>query len=344
MRKYFSLAILILIIVFVGFYLNKNLSIIMETFSTTAANLTGYFFLAAIFVFLAYFFIAKSYQVVFAMNGLKRNAWELNKLNIIGLAVNVIIPTAGLSQAVIYAEDAHKRGESKSVTVNSVLATYISDYTSITLFVLVSLAYLYAIDSVVPHVVIPAVVLVVLTTVVYVLSYFAGKESQNLEKFIVFLAIKIEGVLKFIFRKRFNIHDSIDSLYKNFKNMNKAIIADPKDWIKAIGWASLYHAFAIASIYVILVSLGYQPLVRVIIAAYSVGEAIRIVSPTPSGIGFVEGAMYLVFTSLGVPGPVATTTAIIFRGLVFWIPLGIGTILYQRRKLKEAFSEIVSGD
>jgi len=48
--------------------------------------------------------------------------------------------------------------------------------------------------------------------------------------------------------------------------------------------------------------------------------------------------MYLVFTSLSMPGAVATTATIIYRGLIFWIPLAVGLYIYQQQKIKDIFA------
>jgi len=59
-------------------------------------------------------------------------------------------------------------------------------------------------------------------------------------------------------------------------------------------------------------------------AGFVVGMLFWIVSPTPQGIGFVEGAMVLTFSALGMSRPVALWIALSFRALSFWIPLLCG--------------------
>lgn len=335
MKKFVSPIIFLIIFVLFGFYLKNNLDFILSTFNTTIANMTRYFFVAAALVLLAFYFLSKSYQTVFKMNSLVRSWWNIIKLNFTGRVVNVVIPTAGLSQTIIYAEDARKRGESRTKAVNSVLVTAISDYTSIALFLILSLIYLYAIDSVIPHVVVPAIIFILLTISVYLLAFFAGKESKGLEKFIIFISKKLERSISIFTKRKLSLAEHADKLYKEFKDVNKAIIEDPKDWIIAILYACLQHVLLIFALYFIFISLGITPLIRVLMAGYSVGAVFVVVSPTPSGIGFVEGGMYLVFTNLGIPASIATTAVIIYRGLTFWIPLFIGFILYQRGKIKE---------
>jgi uncharacterized protein (TIRG00374 family) len=193
-------------------------------------------------------------------------------------------------------------------------------------------------------VVIPAIVFILITIFVYALAYFAGKESKGLEKVILYLAKKLEKLVFFFAKKKLNTSAQVVKLYKEFKEVNKAILNDPKDWLLAIFYASLQHVFLIFALYFIFISLGYTPLIRVLMAGYSVGAAFVVVSPTPNGIGFVEGGLYLVFTSLGIPAPIATSAVIIYRGLTFWIPLFFGFIVYQRGKIKEIIKTVDLAD
>jgi uncharacterized protein (TIRG00374 family) len=63
-----------------------------------------------------------------------------------------------------------------------------------------------------------------------------------------------------------------------------------------------------------------------VIAAYSIGLLFVIVSPTPAGLGVVEGMLTLALTTLGVPLGTATVLTLTFRGLTFWLPFVNGFI------------------
>lgn len=336
MKKYFSLFIFIILFIILGFYLKSNLDLIQSTFQITTGHLTRYFFIALSLVVASMFFIIKSYQKVFEMNGISKNPWKLLKLNLSGQAVNVIIPTAGLSHAVVYIEEARKRNESIHRTLNSVIMTYISDYTSICVFLIFSLIYLYFIDyKVVPYVWIPALIFILLTFSVYFLAFYAGKGSVRLEKIIKNIARVVEIPFRKLLKKKNVFQESVEKLYQEFKEVNRSILSDPKDWLLVIFYALLKHFCLIVSLYLILISFGINPPLRVVISAYSVGAALLVVSPTPSGIGFVEGGMYFIFTSLDVSAPIATSTIIIYRSITFWLPLFLGFFFYQRSKLRE---------
>jgi uncharacterized membrane protein YbhN (UPF0104 family) len=51
-----------------------------------------------------------------------------------------------------------------------------------------------------------------------------------------------------------------------------------------------------------------------------------IVSPTPAGIGVVEGALTLGLHSLNVSLGNAALVALAYRGITFWIPLLFGML------------------
>ena len=66
-----------------------------------------------------------------------------------------------------------------------------------------------------------------------------------------------------------------------------------------------------------------------IIGGFSISYLFLIVSPTPSGIGIVEGIMPLALTSLRVPWSQAVIITLAYRGITFWFPLGVGAIAFR---------------
>ena len=72
-----------------------------------------------------------------------------------------------------------------------------------------------------------------------------------------------------------------------------------------------------------------------IIGGFAIAYLFLIVSPTPAGIGIVEGIMPLALSSLRVPWSEAVVITLAYRGITFWIPLALGAWLsgcLQREK------------
>jgi uncharacterized membrane protein YbhN (UPF0104 family) len=59
------------------------------------------------------------------------------------------------------------------------------------------------------------------------------------------------------------------------------------------------------------------------------GYLFLIVSPTPSGIGIVEGALTLMMYSMFIPLLIARDITLAFRGITLYIPLLVGMITFR---------------
>jgi uncharacterized protein (TIRG00374 family) len=66
-----------------------------------------------------------------------------------------------------------------------------------------------------------------------------------------------------------------------------------------------------------------------IIAGFSIAYLFFVVSPTPSGIGVVEGIMPIALASLGVDWSQAVVITLTYRTVTFWLPFGIGAWAFR---------------
>jgi len=66
-----------------------------------------------------------------------------------------------------------------------------------------------------------------------------------------------------------------------------------------------------------------------IIGGFAISYLFLIVSPTPSGVGIVEGIMPLALSSLRVPWSEAVIITLAYRGITFWLPLGVGAMAFR---------------
>jgi uncharacterized protein (TIRG00374 family) len=323
-----------------GYFIAKNIPVILNTYETTASNITGYLLLAAILMFGARWSIGLMLKECFDVVGMKRTGKEMFSLELQALAVNLIIPTAGASVAVLFADDAQKRGESRTKAVNGGILTYLVDYTAISFLLLLAIIFLYFIKSLTPTVIIPAVIFFFLTGGLYFLSFAAAKKADFLENMLKKFSRAVITPLLRLFKKEVDLSDSVEKLVREISEANEAALRDPKNILRALRWSLLAHFLRLVIIYIIFVSLGLHPLYRVVLAGYAIGALFVVVSPTPNGVGFVEGSMALVFSGLGIPGAVATTTTIIYRALDFWIPFSIGFFLLQRANIRRIRDEM----
>jgi uncharacterized protein (TIRG00374 family) len=67
-----------------------------------------------------------------------------------------------------------------------------------------------------------------------------------------------------------------------------------------------------------------------IIGGWAIGYLFLIVSPTPNGIGIVEGVMPLTLTGLRVPYEAAVVVTLVYRAVTFWWLLAVGAWALRR--------------
>ncbi|MCC7512726.1 MAG: flippase-like domain-containing protein, partial [Anaerolineae bacterium] len=73
-----------------------------------------------------------------------------------------------------------------------------------------------------------------------------------------------------------------------------------------------------------------------IIAGWAIGYLFLVVSPTPNGIGIVEGVMPLALSSLRVSYEAAVVVTLVYRAVTFWLLLGAGAWAFRRLQLSDA--------
>ncbi len=66
-----------------------------------------------------------------------------------------------------------------------------------------------------------------------------------------------------------------------------------------------------------------------IVGGFAIAYLFLIVSPTPSGIGVVEGVMALALGGFGVAISQAVIVTLAYRGITFWLPLAVGAIAFR---------------
>ncbi|MEE0594278.1 MAG: lysylphosphatidylglycerol synthase domain-containing protein, partial [Eggerthella lenta] len=82
-----------------------------------------------------------------------------------------------------------------------------------------------------------------------------------------------------------------------------------------------------------LVAIGYAfgfENVAALVAAFAVAAISVILSPTPQGVGVVEAAIAAILTAHGCSLATATAIALVYRGIMFWIPFCIGALLLSQ--------------
>ncbi|HMN61367.1 MAG TPA: flippase-like domain-containing protein, partial [Anaerolinea sp.] len=96
----------------------------------------------------------------------------------------------------------------------------------------------------------------------------------------------------------------------------------------------ILHALANKILLIVILTLmflafGVEFNMATVIAGFSLAYLFLIVSPTPAGIGIVEGVLTGALGSMQVPIPAAAVITLAYRGITFWMPVLLGMAAFR---------------
>lgn len=328
------LSVLFLVIGAFVYYISRNIGTIKRTVNVTLSQSLGYVLLAVAFAVIGFFLIIVAHQIVFRALGIKRNKMEMLSLQTRSLAMNVLVPSGGVSVGVVFASDAKSRGESEAAAITGVILALLVDYASIAAILIIAILYLLSIGTLGLNVAIPAFLFFALSLGVFLLIYYAGKKRVVLKKFLDWVKnLANSAALTFRHKPIIKNETLVDRFMDELENAYRVMTGDREVLYKALGYMLLSHLAYLISIYILFLSLGIYPIYRVLLAGYAIGLMVVVISPTPNGVGLAEGSMTLAYGSMGISGAAAATVTLIYRGFYFWGPLFIGFFALQRKHL-----------
>ncbi len=321
----------ILVVLFVWVVISR-LSEIRKLADTLLGGQWQWVAVAALAQVVYYIIYTALYQSAFLTVGVKSRLGDLLPVTFASIFMNVAAPSGGASSMALFADDAARRGQSAARAAVGTLLVLVADFSAFLVVLLVGMIYLFTqhnleilrehrrgvpvgdhwwIDGI-------AAARVMATTMAAPLLIWVQR-----------LANRIARLIK---RPEFLDEAWVEKNTAEFTEAAMAIAAQPGMLLQTVGIAFAAHLVDLTSLFVLFLAFHQKVHFGVLVAGYSMGILFWIVSITPQGIGVVEGMMTLVFTSLGVPIERATIISLAFRGLTFWLPMGIGFILLRRLK------------
>jgi len=107
---------------------------------------------------------------------------------------------------------------------------------------------------------------------------------------------------------------------------------DGRRHIRTLGFACGYWALDIVCLVLVMIAFHQWVPVAYVLIAYGVANVVGTFSPTPGGLGAVEGVMIALLAGFGLASGAAVAVVLVYRLINFWlpIPVGLGTYLSLR--------------
>ena len=282
----------------------------------------------------ALFFIvyAALYQAAFSTVEVDSRVADLIPVLLSSWFLNVVAPSGGASTAALFADDAARRGQSPVRAAAGAVLVLLAHFGSFVVVLTIGLLYLFGQHTLQLYHMIGAAVLLVfigLLSGVLLLGVWQPMRLRSLLGWVQHAANRLADGLR---RPAWLPAGWAEKIANEAIEASMAVVTYPQRVTRTLAVALVAHLVNLASLYALFLAF-HQPIqFGPLVAGFAVGELFLIVSPTPAGIGVVEGVMVLVYNSLGVSTETAAVITLAYRGLSLWFPLFLGFFLLRRVK------------
>lgn len=273
---------------------------------------------------------AAQYRAAFGVLCVDRRVRDLLPLVLASNFLNVAAPSAGVSGIAIFLDDARRRNISTArVTLAGVLYI-VFEYIAFSVVLALGLIVLARRNHLSPVELVPSLIMFAAAIGLSSVVLLGMRSAAELERLLVWMARSVNWIVRPIIRRRY-LSESTAHNFAAEAAEGLQVLRQQKrgSWLFPIALALSSKALLVTLLFLIFLAFDQPFSVGTIIAGFSIGFLFTIVSPTPLGIGVVEGAMTLALQTLRVPLEAAAIITIVFRGLTIWLPLMYGSLALQ---------------
>jgi glycosyltransferase 2 family protein len=293
------------------------------------AHLT--FFLLAILLQVVWFIaLGRMYNSVFYLLGIEESTLTLSKVAAAANFVNVVAPSAGMGGVALFAAEARRRGHPSGKVTMAAALTLMLDQASFLVILSLGLIVLVRRNDLDVST-ISASFLLFCFAISYVIILYLGYRSEEKLGNLLAKAVQIiNGIVRF-FRVKKDVlsedraHEFAHEVAEGFAGLTERTTS----LVRPVLWGILCKVLLMGVLMFSFLSFEVPFSAGTIIAGFSLTYLFLIVSPTPSGIGVVEGMMPIILTSLNVEWGHAVLITLTYRTVTFWVPFGVGALAFR---------------
>jgi uncharacterized protein (TIRG00374 family) len=322
MRKILVILILTLGIYFI-FTKQNEVELIIATFQEG----NWYWLVLAWVIHLGYVLnVGASLRAIYKLLGMEE---KIGRLALLGAAANFVIvvaPSAGMGGLAVLAADAQERGHSTGRASAAGAAYTFFDYLATLVVVVIGLIILFRRNQLHPAEITAALILTGLALGLGFLLYLGMRSGERLGQALQWLGNLANRLIRPFTKKEFiDKKRAYDFGVDAAEGLRLARNSPGGLWVPfALGLSTKILMMFI--LFLMFLAFNQSYTITMIVAGFSMGYLFTIVSPTPSGVGFVETAMTLALNSLGVPLAPAALVVLGYRGFTLWLTMLYGMI------------------
>ncbi len=325
MRKLFGALILLLAVAFVFFSLSE-----LKDVAETLQRSNFWFLLGALALEALWIYnVAVACRLLYQLVGLEEKTTHLFLVVAAANFVNVVAPSVGIGGMAVFVDDARQRNHARGkVTVVSALFVVL-DYAAFICVLVLGMMALIRRNNLPSSAIVAAFILLGIAGALAFLVYLGYRSADKLGHALAWLARLVNRLVRPFLRREYlseaRAHEYAAEMAEGFAELR----GKRREFILPFLYALNSKALLICILMMTFLAFSTPFSAGLLVGSFSIAYLFLIVSPTPSGVGFVEGALTVALRSLGVPLGTATLIALTYRAVTFWFPLALGAVTFR---------------
>lgn len=287
----------------------------------------AWFVLMAVVIQGCWFIVAGLiFRSLYDVLGLKATAQELSIMVAAANFVNIIAPSGGVGGVAVFISKATRTNQSPGkATVAGMLYVFL-DYIAFLFVLMLGLIILFRRNDLNPTEIAASAVIFLIAAALGFLLYLGSRSGVALGNALAWMARLVNRLVRPFIHREYLSEDRAHSFAHEMAADLKSLPERRYSLIKPLVFAFTNKALMMGVLMACFLSFQVPFSAGTIIGGFSIAYLFLIVSPTPSGIGIVEGILPLALSSLRVEWSQAVIITLAYRGITFWLPLGVGAV------------------
>ncbi len=271
---------------------------------------------------------------------------RLDRIMILVLSANfmsVVAPSLGAGTLAVLLADARNRGNAAGRVSTASFLYVMFDYLGLLVVISIGTVILIQHGLLSPFIVGGASFIIIIGCGLVTLTALGIRSAEQLQHVIHYGVHLVNHLLHPIMRRNILDPEKADHFALDIAEGLHQIRRAPAGLIIPFVLALARKSMMIVILYLVSLAFDAQFDIPTLIVSFMVSYLFTIASVTPSGVGFVEGAMAVTQTGMGVSPVDSAAVILAYRGVTFWLVALYGFIAIRRVGITRAGSSRVDG-
>jgi uncharacterized protein (TIRG00374 family) len=336
MRKFMILLVLFLGVAFVIISFSE-----LEQTVATLQRGNLWFLLLAFLIEIGWFFlVGVTYRSIYHMLKMDDSILNLTQVAAAATFVNVVMPTAGMGGIAIFVNAARKDGHPTGKVTLAAALFVLFDLAAFLAVLALGLLVLFRRNDLGAGEITASLILLSIAILLAFTLFLGSRSAEAMGNFLAILSRLVNSILRPILRRNYLREERAHEFAHEMADGLASLPNQPSVLLKPLFLAFLNKGLLICILLCAFLAFEVPYSAGTVIGGFAIGYLFMIVSPTPSGIGVVEGVLPVALRSLKVLWSQAVVITIVYRAMTFWVPLGVGALAFRSLHLDREKEEL----